>query len=151
MDTKTCAGCGEVKALSEFNFKDKEKGTRQTRCRDCTREQVRTHYQAHRGYYVAKAKERTRRLQAEHRRWLWDYLKAHPCVDCGEKDFRCLDFDHVRGKKRQHVSRMAGTFTLEAIQEEIGKCEVRCANCHRKRTWERRARRYALSRSGSRP
>ena len=46
-----------------------------------------------------------------------------------------LDFDHVRGKKRKAVSRMIGEgYGLIAISEEMAKCEVRCANCHRRKT-----------------
>jgi hypothetical protein len=147
METRICAGCGEAKPLTDFNFRHKQKGTRHKRCRECTREQVRMHYQAHHGYYVVKAKKRTIRVHAEHRQWLQNYLETHPCVDCGESDQRCLDFDHVRGKKRKNISLMVGYFTLEAIQAEVSKCEVRCANCHRKRTAERRA----IARSESRP
>lgn len=64
------------------------------------------------------------------------YLKENPCVDCGEKDTRVLDFDHVRGKKIKNVSDMvkSGNCSWNRIKNEIDKCQVRCANCHRKKT-----------------
>jgi hypothetical protein len=48
-----------------------------------------------------------------------------------------LDFDHLRDKK-YNVSRMIHDgFSWKAIQKEIEKCEVVCANCHRLRTHNR--------------
>lgn len=67
------------------------------------------------------------------------YLDTHPCVDCGEADKVVLDFDHVRGDKVCEVSVMVGRgYRLWKIIEEIEKCEVRCANCHRRVTVKRR-------------
>ncbi len=66
------------------------------------------------------------------------YLRQHPCTDCGEKDIIVLDFDHVRGTKRQGISVMIRVgYKWEDILLEIDKCEVVCANCHRKRTAKR--------------
>lgn len=65
---------------------------------------------------------------------VWRYLSTHPCVDCGEGDPIVLEFDHVYGVKRLAVSHMIGSFSWATIAEEIGKCEVRCANCHRRKT-----------------
>lgn len=62
----------------------------------------------------------------------------HGCQDCGmfPKQPEVLDFDHVRGQKVTEVSLMRNS-TLEALVEEIEKCDVVCANCHRIRTfWE---------------
>jgi hypothetical protein len=67
------------------------------------------------------------------------YLACHPCVDCGETDIVCLDFDHVRGKKRLSVSAMMRWYCWSSIEEEIAKCDVRCANCHRRKTARERA------------
>lgn len=71
---------------------------------------------------------------------LAEYLADHPCVDCGEDDLRCLDFDH-----RDPADKTANVCTLiwthvrwERVWAEIAKCEVRCANCHRKRTGAQR-------------
>lgn len=44
-----------------------------------------------------------------------------------------LEFDHVRGVKRAEVSEMAG-YSLRSARAEIAKCEVRCGNCHRRKT-----------------
>jgi hypothetical protein len=138
MERKTCSKCGAGKPVTEFTFKNLRTGTRHCQCRDCTREQVRLHYQAHQSYYVRKARQRKAKVIAEQREWVLSYLALHPCVDCGETDPRCLDFDHVREQKRCDISRMLGNYGWETIAKEIGKCEVRCANCHRKRTAERR-------------
>ncbi len=68
------------------------------------------------------------------------YLNEHPCVDCGETDVRCLEFDHVRGKKSRNISAMLGRgISWEKVLVEIAKCDVRCANCHRRITAERGA------------
>jgi len=61
------------------------------------------------------------------------------CFDCGEKNPIVLEFDHVCGIKRDNVSSMSkGEYSIKSIKEEIRKCNVRCANCHRKKTYERR-------------
>jgi hypothetical protein len=138
MDTKTCPGCGATKALEEFNFKNIRQNLRQSRCRECTRKQVLRHYEANHSYYVRKGRKRKLRVTVAQREWLLEYLTLHPCVDCGESDPRCLDFDHVRGKKVRAISVMVGNYSWEKIEKEIAKCDVRCANCHRKRTAERR-------------
>lgn len=64
-----------------------------------------------------------------------EYLKNHPCVDCGEADPLVLDFDHVFGVKLKSISAMISAGTkLFTLKEEIMKCQVRCANCHRRIT-----------------
>ena len=84
-------------------------------------------YEGRKGY-----KLRNRQLVIE-------YLKTHPCVDCGNSDIRVLEFDHVRGQKLGNVSHAVHqTWSEEKLLNEIAKCEVRCCNCHRIATIERR-------------
>ena len=45
-----------------------------------------------------------------------------------------LEFDHVTGEKSYNISNKIGQVPLESMMEEIGKCEIVCANCHRIRT-----------------
>lgn len=137
-DTKICVGCGAEKVITEFNWKSKPRGLRQVRCRSCTREQLKHHYRENRSYYLHKARLRNEIVIEEQRQLLIAYLATHPCVDCGEADIVCLEFDHVRGKKRGNVAHMLGDHSWETILEEIAKCEVRCANCHRRKTARQR-------------
>ena len=65
---------------------------------------------------------------------MFNYLTQHACVDCGEKDVRTLEFDHNNpDEKTKNIAKML-SFSWKAIQLEIAKCVVRCANCHKKRT-----------------
>lgn len=68
--------------------------------------------------------------------WLCEYLSSHPCVDCGEQDITVLEFDHTGTEpKVANVSRLVdGTHALATVQQEVAKCEVRCANCHKRMT-----------------
>lgn len=73
------------------------------------------------------------------REYVDKYLKTHPCIDCGESDNVVLEFDHVRGEKKRNISDMIlKAFSINAIKTEIEKCDVRCANCHRRVTYIRR-------------
>lgn len=67
---------------------------------------------------------------------IYKYLKTHPCVDCGEKDPIVLEFDHIdMFTKVANISTLStGSYSWNTILIEIEKCEVRCANCHRRKT-----------------
>jgi len=80
-------------------------------------------------------REIKRKSRARNRKFIYEYLSVHPCVDCKEPDPVVLEFDHVRGQKVDTISNLAFRYTssLKRIKLEIKKCEVRCANCHRRR------------------
>lgn len=69
-----------------------------------------------------------------------DGKKSVPCVDCGGNfPPYVMEFDHKRDKSR-NVSIMAGQgWSLSSIDEELSKCDVVCANCHKVRTYLRRS------------
>ncbi len=68
-------------------------------------------------------------------RWLLEYYREHPCVTCGEEDPLVLEFDHTNADlKMIEVSKLVNQWSIEKIQEEVQKCVVRCANCHRRKT-----------------
>jgi len=68
--------------------------------------------------------------------YLVDYFRAHPCVDCGERDPLVLEFDHT-GEKSFTIGHGLPDRNWQTILDEIAKCDVVCANCHRRRTARR--------------
>lgn len=68
--------------------------------------------------------------------FLVTYLREHPCVDCGETDPVVLEFDHLRDKKFA-ISKGLQDRNWQDVLDEIAKCDVVCANCHRRRTAKR--------------
>jgi hypothetical protein len=65
--------------------------------------------------------------------------KAASCVDCAIRyPYYVMDFDHVRGAKLAAIGHLVNsTVPLQVLLDEIAKCEVVCANCHRERTHQR--------------
>lgn len=59
--------------------------------------------------------------------------KSKPCADCKvQYPTYVMDLDHVRGDKVKGVAQMLNC-SVDILRAEIAKCEVRCANCHRRR------------------
>ncbi len=80
----------------------------------------------------AQANERATAL----RRWLDEYKVSVGCADCGYRaNPVALDFDHVGDTKTRNV---CASKSMAQARAEIELCEVRCANCHRVKTHERR-------------
>jgi len=98
---------------------------------------------------VARAAKHAKRARREAKKFIREYLELHPCVDCGEADPIVLDFDHVRGEKTDSICNMTrrGRYGIPKILAEIAKCEVRCANCHRRVTEKRRVENRKLIRA----
>lgn len=66
--------------------------------------------------------------------WLNDYKTQRGCLDCGIKEPAIvLELDHTSNKTNE-VTHLT---SISAMYAEIqdGKCEVRCSNCHRVKTW----------------
>jgi thymidine kinase len=106
-------------------------------CRDCHRRSVVGSQRNHREAFLKRLQRYNERKRNEDRRQVFDYLKTHPCVDCGEPDVIVLDFDHQRDKQYTISELIISNKQWEQILTEIEKCEVRCANCHRRKTAEK--------------
>jgi hypothetical protein len=130
---KVCPRCKEKKALDEYYRK---KGRRAgSYCKPCQLAYVREHYRRTSGAYNARRYRLHHVYTNRNRRLVLAHLTQHPCVDCAETDVVVLDFDHVSGTKVSSISVMIrGGTSVRVLQDEIAKCVVRCANCHRRKT-----------------
>jgi hypothetical protein len=135
--TRVCCACGLAKPMSEFAMKNKQRGTRSTKCRSCQAAYSHEHYRRNRPAYLARTATQRKFNREGCRQQVYNYLIAHPCVDCRESDPIVLEFDHRDpSTKRASISRLISQVTWAALQREIARCDVRCANCHRRRTAE---------------
>ena len=130
-----CIICGKEKDDSEFPFRSKKDGTRQTRCKQCQREYSKRHYAENKEKHNKRRYAHAKKKRMVLRRKILEHFSSNPCVDCGEADPVVLDFDHVRGDKKSEVSDLVRRcYDWSVIRDEIKKCDVRCANCHRRKT-----------------
>jgi hypothetical protein len=134
---RKCYRCGAIKPAAAFAWRRRHVGQRDSFCRPCRKEYGREHYLANRQRYIDQARKQKMRLQLERTRYLIEYFVTHPCVDCGERDPVVLEFDHLRDKAFNIGSALSRR-NWQAILDEMAKCEVVCANCHRRRTAVRR-------------
>lgn len=130
MESQICKTCGSDKPVSAF---ERTASGWRRECKDCRRSYYSKLY-ADDPDRRLQIKKSNRQRVVENLQKLWRYLESHPCVDCGESDPVVLEFDHVRGEKVKSVSVLAAKNNWECVESEIAKCEVRCANCHRRRT-----------------
>ena len=100
------------------------------------KEAKRRYYEANKDAVKAKAKAHTRDVRNRVRGWIYAYLLNHPCVDCGAADPVILEFDHFRDKEFNIGEATSLGMSLKRVKLEIEKCDVRCANCHRKKTYK---------------
>lgn len=95
---------------------------------------ARQHYEKNKQVYIERAKKFTKLQRIKLRNLIWEYLLQHPCLDCQETDPVVLQFDHQRDKKFHICDGIRRGLSNKTMLEEIAKCEIRCANCHAKKT-----------------
>lgn len=128
---KKCSKCNETKPLELFSKSSKTKDGRHTWCKSCFSIYEKLRYKngdrKRKENNAKKSKERSRT-------WLWNLLQQSSCMDCGESDPIVLEFDHRDPTTKKYtVVEMVG-HSISTIQAEINKCDIVCANCHRRRT-----------------
>ena len=135
---RACTKCRVVKPVEAFPPVRRGEPKLQTWCRECFAAYGKVYYRANREAQKARLLRNVRTTREDNRLRTVEYLLRHPCVDCGERDIVVLQFDHLRDKRGDIATLVASGRTWKAIAREIEKCEVRCSNCHRRKTAQRR-------------
>jgi hypothetical protein len=136
---KSCNVCNKEKDLTDFRARDRNKNGiiyYHTKCKSCENEDSKAR---HKRYYAARPdyhRAKTIAAKIPNKLKVIEYLKTHSCVDCGNSDFRVLEFDHRNPEDKLEAisSLLRKGRPWEVIESEIAKCDVRCANCHRIKT-----------------
>jgi len=92
----------------------------------------RQHYAENAGRLRAKGRAQARERKAHFVAYL-----GGKCFDCGVAyPSYIFDFDHRDpSEKRAEPSALMAASSMERIKEEIDRCDLVCANCHRHRTY----------------
>ena len=136
---KKCVTCGEFKSEDDYAWRHKLRRIKWGTCKECQSAQRADWYQRNKEEHKKTAKKNKHVAKKVAREYIWNYLSDHPCIDCGNSDPHVLEFDHIRGKKKKTISQLAGEgYSIKAIDKELAKCVVRCANCHRIKTAKER-------------
>ena len=138
---KTCTDCCRTLPLESFPIRvDQGVERRRRQCCDCKNRRRRDTEHASEEN-LAKARLHSKSRMDIRRAELINFKLERGCMDCGyNKHGAALDFDHRPGTEKLFMIMRDGlTRSPQALWDEVAKCDVVCANCHRIRTAERMA------------
>lgn len=128
MTLKICSKCKIEKSELEFNKRKSSKDGLNSYCKDCNKENLKTHYQQNKEQYYKKSKDYFKSLQE----WFVEYKSTLQCSNCSECRHWVLDFHHTDPTMKDgNISDLLNTSSKKKIIEEVEKCIVLCSNCHR--------------------
>lgn len=97
------------------------------------KEYCKAHYEKNKAEYKRRSKQQRANLRATVQE-----LKGTTCSECGGTFHTCqLDFDHLGDKEFDIGKAVSVGCSEKKLREEIAKCQVVCANCHRLLTYNR--------------
>jgi hypothetical protein len=130
-----CCACGKHKPPADFSYADQARGVLNAYCRKCHAAYRHAHYLANKPEYIRRAIAQRKALREANRHNALLYLSTHPCIVCRVDNPVVLEFDHRDPREKlTEVSRLIMSKRWLRVLAEIEKCDVRCINCHRRKT-----------------
>lgn len=134
---KKCSKCGKRKPTDQFHIHKRNKDGLYYCCKSCKKEVDKVRWE--KLYYDPTMKkqkkekeQRDNRRYLKNRKYIMRFKQFKGCCCCKEKEPVVLEFHHLdQSKKHKNVTSMSGC-NIDKIKNEIRKCVVICANCHRK-------------------
>lgn len=133
---RSCVKCKDTKDIEEFRARP---GIEDNVCKTCVNTYNKEHYKANKADYF----KRNKRYKAEIKQMVRDHKESAGCADCKVQfPYYVLEFDHLPNYQKSFniADAVNGSMARQArtkIIDEMSKCEVVCANCHRIRTFSR--------------
>ncbi len=132
--TKICTKCKFEKDLQSFHTRKQSKDGLAFWGRKCFKSHWKTRYYENPEHYLSNHSESRNKLREQNARKVFEYLANHPCLTCGEFDPIVLEFDHRgRSDKIESIPMLIRNSSWKRIESEFQKCDVLCANCHRRK------------------
>lgn len=126
---KQCNRCRIVKDPLQFRKDKNATDGLQSMCKDCRKAYDRQKYADR---YHGNVKERSKAHRYANMAYLKEYKNGRRCLLCSEDENECLDFHHVDPNEKDFSIGDARSYSLDRIKQEVDKCVLLCANCHRK-------------------
>jgi hypothetical protein len=129
MQLDVCVDCNQDKPIKEFKRDRSLYSGRKPWCKTRGEINHKSDYTIKYGTKVNIRRTTDRKVIADK---LLEYKLAHPCSVCGESEPCCIDFHHTNTTQKDFtISSFKKKHWLKVLNE-IEKCIVLCANCHRK-------------------
>jgi hypothetical protein len=129
-ELRKCSMCLQELPKGMFGNHSKGREGLRSRCKACNRVEARQTYQRNPAPYKARARAFSRTQAGALKSWLNQVKAEHGCCVCGEADPVVLDFHHVQEKDLAVTTAVSKGVT--AVERELRKCVVLCANDHRR-------------------
>ncbi len=131
-DSKICQVCKIKKPLSEFyRSKIRSDGLR-ANCIECGRKEARQSYHNNPEPYKRRAKHQRSVIRHRRSRWINEIKTEYGCQLCKENSLEILDFHHLDPSVKEYNILAVSGKGIKNLINEINKCVVLCANCHRR-------------------
>lgn len=142
---RKCIDCGHEDEITNFpQYSNKGNKYYRTRCHQCHRKANSSYAKNNRkkkneysrAYYAAnKEAARAYQIQKMEKRYdkFYDAVyKGKCCERCGFDDVRALELHHKDPENKSFtIGREVRSIAWDKLMEEVAKCEIVCANCHK--------------------
>jgi hypothetical protein len=133
--TKICTRCKIEKDLQSFSARKLAKDGKASWCRACYKVNWDERYYENHQHYRSSHNASRNKIREQNAKKVFEYLAQNPCKNCGESDPIVLEFDHRdKNDKIENIANLVLNSSWTRIEKEIAKCDVLCANCHRRKS-----------------
>lgn len=128
-----CTKCKTEKSRQEFHKAKNNRNGLQSRCKVCNSNGVKDYYSFDIKDSKAKYKRRASNTVLLFSAKVALHKEFYGCLLCSQSDASCLDLHHLDpNTKDMPVSHLVRQKCWSKVEQEITKCIVLCANCHRR-------------------